>query len=159
MSNAEVSIRRGDVEDVPAVIDIARETLLEHVLASGGDPSFFSEEFLRSTLEDSSMLVAVVEDEVVGYLQFQVRAPNLMVNGAAIRPEHQRRGIGTRMFRMCTDIGAGEGCERVEISVQPTNESVHQLYLRMGFVEGENPSGWNQELAMSMDEVRALFET
>jgi ribosomal protein S18 acetylase RimI-like enzyme len=153
------SIRPGTTDDVTRICEIVRETLLEHITASGGDADMVNEEFLLSTMEDSSLYVATVHDDVVGYIQFQVRPPKLIVNGAAVDPDFQKRGIGTELFRHCVEDGANAQCDEVAISVQPTNESIHQLYLRMGFVEGDNSSGWNQALSMSMKEVAGLFES
>ncbi|MGM0558191.1 MAG: N-acetyltransferase family protein [Myxococcota bacterium] len=156
-SNTSLAIRPANTDDVPRICEIVRDTLLEHITASGGDEDLVNEEFLVSTMEQSSILVATKDERVVGYIQFQVRPPELVVNGAAVEPSYQKRGIGTELFRECVEDGNNAGCDDVVISVQPTNESIHALYLRMGFVEGDNPSGWNQTLSMPMDKVAALF--
>ena len=157
MGSRDIEIREAADEDLETVASIARETLEEYVEASGGDTELFSADFLRSTLEDSRMLVAENDGRVVGYLQYQIRPDKLIVNGAAIRPDWQRQGIGTRLFRRGVDAGLEGGCQQVVISVQPENRSVYELYLRLGFVEGDNPSGWNQTLSMPMKQVLGLF--
>ncbi|QDG51160.1 GNAT family N-acetyltransferase [Persicimonas caeni] len=159
MSETNLVIRPVDDADLAAVAEIARHTLRDFVVESGGDADLFNVDFLRSTLDASTILVAVDDDEdqVVGYLQFQLRPPTLIVNGAAMRPAWQRRGVGTRLFGRAVERATEADCTRVDISVQPANESVYQLYLRLGFAEGDNPTGWNQELSMDIDRARRLL--
>ena len=157
MTSPTVTLRPIRDQDLPAVTEVTKQTLEEHVRSSGGDVHLVTEEFLRSTLDQSRVLVALAEGDVVGFLQYQVRPPNLIANGAALRPEWQRRGIGERLFARAVAEASKEECKQVVISVQPTNRSVYDLYLRLGFREGENPSGWNQELHMGMAEALDLL--
>ena len=156
-THARISIGRVADDQLADVAEIARTTLRDFVVASGGDPTLFTEAFLRSTLQRSTILVAVHADQVVGYLQYQVQPATLVINGAALRPAWQRQGIGTELFRRAVDRADEAGCSGVQISVQPANESVYQLYLRLGFEAGDNSSGWNQELSMDLEDVRRLL--
>jgi len=145
-------------EDIVAVLDICRQTLLEHINASGGDPSLFTEAFLRETLTKSEIQVATSDEQVIGYIQYQIRPPNVIINGAALTPTSQRQGVGSRLFAHAVQRADEQGCSRVVISVQPTNAGVHATYLRVGFVEGDNPEGWNQELSMPMAQALELLK-
>ena len=155
----KTSIRQFQDSDLKTVVSIVKATLLDHVRDSGGDPSLVSEDFLRSTLSESQMLVVEGDGDVVGYLQYQVKPPDLMINGAALFPQWQRRGLGCRLFTAAVRQAASEGCTRVVISVQPTNVSIRDLYVRLGFIDGSNPSGWNQEMSMTMEDVLALLRS
>ena len=151
-------IRTVKEQDLPAITTIIKTTLEEHIIESGGAPDLVTEEFLRSTLEKSSMLVTEFQGEVIGYLQYQVCPPNLIINGTAIQPEHQRNGHGESMFAVAAQEATYSCCQEVIISVQPSNRGIYQLYKRLGFKEGENPSGWNQELRMSMKKTLTLLK-
>ncbi len=152
-STARPVIREVREDDLPVLVDIASETLEHHVRASGGDPSLFTVDFLRSTLRETRVLVAEVDGEVVGYLQYQLKPPKIIFNGAAFRPAWQRRGFGSKLFAHAVSNAHAANCSTVIISVQPSNEEVYMLYQRLGFAEGENPSGWNREMSMSMEKV------
>ena len=144
--------------DLPALAAIAAETMRPHVEASGGDPSLVTEDFLRSTLSESRVLVAEVAGDAAAFIQYQIRPPRLIVNGAAVSPALQRKGMGERLFARAVLEAKDEGCGEVIISVQPSNVGIHDLYRRLGFRDGENPSGWNQEMSMSMEGVLGLLE-
>ena len=118
-----------------AVKDILQEDLAHHVQASGGDSQTLTVEFLVQTLAASKMLVVDHGDDLLGYLQYQVRPPKIVVNGAAIRATYQGQGLGTRLLARALADAARQGCDTVEISVQPSNVAVWEMVRRQGFQE------------------------
>ncbi len=124
---------------------------------AGGSQHYLSEEFLRETSEQSTILVGEVDGQVVGYIQYQAHPPELQLNAGAIRPEFQGLGLGTQLFGRAVQAGHEAGCIRVMNGVQPTNPEVHRLYLQMGFCEEASSEDWKVTLSMSMDQTLSLL--
>ena len=153
-----IEVRQAMDSDLSTVVEILDEQLAHHVRASGGDVEILTEDFLRETLEDSKMLVAAVEGEPIGYLQYQIEPPRLVVNGTAIRATYQRRGLGTFLFAQVLEAAEARGCDTVEISVQPTNVEVWETYRRYGFREAPQDSEWNRRLVHQLPAVRRAVD-
>lgn len=154
----QITLRRATESDLRAVLDIVHELLATHVEASGGDLETLTVDFLRATMEDSTMLVSELNGEPIGYLQYQIVPPALVVNGAAVRSAYQRQGIATHLFRHAVDDAAERGCDAVHISVQPTNVEVWETYLRHGFHEMEGESHWNLPLVHELSAVQTMLD-
>lgn len=154
-----IDVRPGSESDVASIVAIIEETLLDHIAASGGDVGLLSESFVKATLEYTKVLVAECDKGVIGYLQYQIAGPRLVVNGAAITGGYQGQGIGTGLLRLAVDDAHEQGCEWVVISVQPTNVDVWTMYRRLGFREVEDSPQWNRTLVQELSPVRALLAT
>ena len=152
-----MKVRTFKDNDLQAIVVICNKTLKEHIESSGGDVGLVSAEFLKSTLDKTKIWATEIDNEVVGYLQYQIKPPDLIINGLAVFPEFQRKGIGTKMFLKVVSEAQHKECKRVVISVQPTNKNIWELYVRVGFKEGENKEGWNQTLWMNIDQAEKLL--
>ena len=153
----KVTIRPVEDGDINAIIAICNKTLRQYIESSGGDVNTLTEEFLRSTLDETKVLVAKINEKVIGYIQYQIKDEDLVINGAALAPKFQRKGIGTKLFAAAVKSAHEKKCRRVIISVQPGNTEIYKLYLRLGFKEGENPSGWNQQLHADMQKALEIL--
>ncbi len=114
---------------------------------------------LRETSTKSTILVAEVDGQVVGYIQYQSQPPDLGLNAAAFQPEFQGRGLGSQLFARAVRAGHEAGCVRVMNGVNPSNPEVHRLYLRMGFREEPSSEGWMVPLSMSMEHARGMLKS
>jgi ribosomal protein S18 acetylase RimI-like enzyme len=150
-------IRPAQDEDLAEVSRIALAALGEMMEQAGGSQHYLSEDFLRETSKQSTILVAEVDGRVVGYIQYQAHPPALQLNAAAFRPEFQGIGLGSQLFARAVQAGHEAGCIRVMNGVQPTNPEVHRLYLRMGFREEPSSEDWKVTLSMSMEHALGLL--
>ncbi len=151
-------IRPARGEDLADISRIAMVTLGGVFEQAGAPLEYLSREFLRETSKQSTILVAEVGGQVVGYLQYQDVPPDLQLNASAFRPEFQGQGLGRRLFTQAVLAGHKAGCTRVMNAVQTTNPEVHRLYLRMGFRVEPCADDWKVSLSMSMDHAQSLLQ-
>lgn len=134
-----------EVRDAVADDEVALRTVdLENwsPLASPGPPRDPEWRFFGERVRPDEVQVATVAGEVVGYVILQQpRLPSqhhvLVVNGLAVLPAHQRRGIGRRLVEAAQRRAVARGGRRVTLRVLGTNPHAQQLYESCGFeVEG-----------------------
>ena len=68
----------------------------------------------------------------VGRLRVVRTSEELFIAGIQVLPEHQGRGIGSRVVRSVIDEGRREGLP-VRLDVGKDNPDAKRLYLRLGF--------------------------
>jgi ribosomal protein S18 acetylase RimI-like enzyme len=96
---------------------------------------FFNE---RTPLED--VLVAVVDGEVAGYVRlnrssrFRSSDHVLTVNGIAVDPALQGRGVGRALIEAAVAEARARGARRLTLRVFSANERARRLYESAGFV-------------------------
>lgn len=105
---------------------------------------FPSEEIWRRRLEDTSdeifMLVACIDDEVVGQLNIHTfpnrpRRKHAGNIGMAVRDDLQGQGVGTELMRAAVDAADNWlNLLRLELTVFVDNEPAIRLYKNNGFV-------------------------
>jgi ribosomal protein S18 acetylase RimI-like enzyme len=111
MSSA-VQIRPGNEADIPQIqdVEVAAGQLFLTVdmpdIAADPPPS---QRLLRSAIAQSSLLVAVIEDAVVGYGVSSQVDGHLHLEQVSIRPEVSRQGIGAMIFDALEKQGASLG--------------------------------------------------
>lgn len=99
------------------------------------DRPFFSE-----ACRPEDVLVAYVDAAPAGYVKL-VRHPLdsaahvRQINGFAVDPEHQGRGIGRQLLRTAVDEARARGARRLTLRVLGSNRSALALYHSCGFVE------------------------
>jgi len=99
------------------------------------DELFFNE---RAPLED--VLVAVVDGEVAGYVRlrpasrFASSGHVLCINGIAVDPARQGRGIGRALIDAAVAEARRRGARRLTLRVFSPNERARRLYESAGFV-------------------------
>lgn len=57
------------------------------------------------------------------------------LNGLAVAPDRQSRGIGTAIIRAAEQLAAGRGFTRIGLGVDDENPRAAALYLRLGYRE------------------------
>lgn len=99
------------------------------------------EKRLSAAAEESVVLVAEVESELIGYL-FAVgegirRKQHSVYIAIGIRENERGKGRGTRLFQAMEEWAKEKGIHRIELTVLEYNRDAIFLYEKMGFeVEG-----------------------
>ena len=130
-------IRPARADDEAALLPIHLATWTSDV-SPGGTPDPDEPLLEARTLGD--FLVAEDDDVVLGYIRLNQPGPlpshahALVVDGLAVHPDHQSRGIG----RLLVDAALREALERgalkVSLRVLAPNERARSLYEHCGFV-------------------------
>lgn len=145
---AKVVIRRATRRDVPAIVRLWEELMDFHCMkdpfftrARNGSDLFrrFVEDNIRS--DAACVLVATVEDGVVGYCQGMLeRHPPAIAKPEygqildfMVTAQHRRSGIGGRMFEALREWFRSQGIHRIEVRHSTFNELAARFWPRMGF--------------------------
>lgn len=122
-----LEFRRMKVSDLDQVMEIEK--------------SSFSVPWTRQDFEDSIgkpmaiYIVAVDEDQIVGYCGLWGILDEGDINNVAVRPEYRGQKIGTRMLEALFDEGEKAGLKAYTLEVRAGNASAIALYHKTGFKE------------------------
>jgi ribosomal protein S18 acetylase RimI-like enzyme len=134
----EATIRPAHQDDEPALRALDAATWSWDV--SPAAPPAPDEAFFRPGTSPQDVLVAVVDGAVVGYVKVGPDIPLesnrhvLQVNGLAVDPAHQGRGIGRRLLDAGVRLAADRGARRLKLRVFAPNVGARRLYESSGFV-------------------------
>jgi ribosomal protein S18 acetylase RimI-like enzyme len=138
---ARVVIRTSVEEDGPALALIDQDTWSQEIspmpARAAGTPSF------DERTPPENILVACEDGHVVGFAQLRA-APMAAssghvqeLNGMAVAPEYQGRGIGHLLLAAARDEAVRRGARRLTLRVLGSNERALGLYLACGYhIEG-----------------------
>jgi len=105
-----------------------------------------AEPFFNERTPVGDVLVAVVDGEVAGYVRlnrssrFGSSDHVLTINGIAVDPARQGRGVGRALIDAAVAEGRRRGARRLTLRVFSPNEPARRLYESAGFVvEGVLP--------------------
>lgn len=79
-------------------------------------------------------VVALDEDEVVGYAGLFLLPPDADIQTVAVRQDRQGQGIARRLVSDLLDVADSAGATHTMLEVRADNEAATALYRRLGFV-------------------------
>jgi ribosomal-protein-alanine N-acetyltransferase len=119
-------IRSANMLDLPILLTIERLAF----------PSPWTEEHFRYELEKNpyaSVMVAVIDDKVIGYIDFWITFQQAQINNLAVIPTLKRKGIGQILLLDALKRIEAEGCIQVTLEVRISNVAAQTLYQKQGF--------------------------
>jgi len=136
-----IAVRPARAGDERALARIDRATWSSFTSPAPPPPREWS--FFNERVEIRDVLVALVDDEVAGYVRLGRATPLgasdhvLTVSGFAVDPARQRQGIGAALIEAAAAEARARGARRLTLRVLARNEGARRLYERTGFaVEG-----------------------
>jgi [ribosomal protein S18]-alanine N-acetyltransferase len=125
VTDAPVLLRNMIPADIPAVVAI------EHAAYSVP----WSETTFRGLLRrrDAELVVATVDDHVVGYAVFWCVVDQGELGNVAVIGSARRRGIGELLVAEIIERAARRRVREVFLEVRPSNLTARRLYERFGF--------------------------
>lgn len=144
----DVIIRKAEQRDVPELSALATEAYVEAVghtfrpsdLQAHLD-EHFSQASFRRTIDEDTVLLAFVDDRMVGYVQFgavklPVRPPSdsdRELHRLYVDPKMQSHGLGTRLMDAAMEEMRRSGAANVYLDVWEHNDGAIRFYQRYGF--------------------------
>jgi ribosomal protein S18 acetylase RimI-like enzyme len=140
-SSTAATIRHATLDDDRALNEIDRATWSSRITPAAMWP--VERSFFGRGLRPTDVLVAVMDGAPVGYVQLGAPTPLpanghvLEVQGLAVLPSRQRRGIGRQLMLAAMGEARARGVDRLRLRVLGSNPGARQLYASLGFeVEG-----------------------
>ena len=123
----EIIIRKMQPEDLAEVCKIEKDNF---------SLPWSEKSFLESMeREDTVFLVALEDEEVVGYIGCYCIAGAGEITNVAVKASHRRKGIGGGLLQKLYEEGAALDTQEYFLEVRESNESAIGLYLCQGFVK------------------------
>ena len=141
-------IRQVDIDDIAALSELARETYADafgHSFSSS-DLAFhlknnLSDTYFLQVVGQDTILVADVEDRLIGFVQFgTVKLPvaeqspkDRELRRLYVHSDFQNKGIGTQLFDAALDHMRLNEAENIYLDVWEHNSDAINFYKRYGF--------------------------
>jgi GNAT superfamily N-acetyltransferase len=134
------TIRPARTGDVAAIVEMLADDPLGATRETPGDPAY------RRAFEEIAsdprqvLVVAVVDDEVVGTLQL-TRTPGLSrlgmtratIEAVRVRSSLRGQGLGEQLIRWAIEEARRRGCGLVQLTTDASRVDAHRFYERLGF--------------------------
>lgn len=92
-------------------------------------------QFIQSFSDGHRGLVAVVNNELVGFAVTQLVLDELSLLTLGVRRDWQRRGIARQLVETLSEQASEQGAAVLMLEVRKSNAAARSLYRRLGFVE------------------------
>lgn len=134
-----VVIRETSKSDLPAVLGLYAQPGMDdgQVLPLERADEIFSRMQRHS---NHALYVAVADQEVVGTFALLIMenlahmgALSGIIEDVVVRPDWQRRGIGTAIMNYAIDVCKALGCYKLALSSNMKREAAHAFYESLGF--------------------------
>lgn len=117
-----------------ALIETQNRIFEDYIIPIRSSRQFFID-FLKSVGGDlRSVLVALDDDEMVGYVNPVVDGDEAWIGGIGVLPSHRGRGVGTRMMLEVEQECVGKGVREISLEVIEGNDRAKRLYDRLGYI-------------------------
>lgn len=137
-----MNIRHAEVEDIEEIQKVAMESwqdtyssiIPEETITEIVD-SWYDREDLEQQVKDPVFYVAEVEGKVIGFVHASVKKEKAHLHRLYLKPEHQRKGIGTKLYSRAEEDVRDSGAEVIRLEVMSENEKGTGFYRSKGFEE------------------------
>ena len=137
-----ILIREANESDLFAIKKLMGELVETMDNTEGIDPQLILEN-CRNLLRypNSHLLVAEIDDNIVGFINFTTRKTVLhsglsgLIDELVITKSHRNKGIGKKLLSTAIEKCKQLGCCEVEVSTENVNSKARKFYKRCGFTE------------------------
>ena len=126
--NELITVRPMVMTDVDGVMAVEQDSFL-----TPWSRSAFEEELAQNRL--ARYIVAVENDEIVGYAGTWLVINEAHVTNVAVSGQRRREGIGRLLMQKLMDLARENDMESMTLEVRVSNAAARHLYEQLGFVE------------------------
>jgi GNAT superfamily N-acetyltransferase len=134
-----VRIREGRPEDWPAVADLLAQLGRPDVRGTGEEPA--AREVFEGYLErpDAVLLLAEVDERVVGLLDMEYRVrlnftvPQAWIPDLVVAEDSRSAGVGRALLARAEELARERGCWGMELESATWRDRAHAFYVREGW--------------------------
>jgi ribosomal protein S18 acetylase RimI-like enzyme len=133
MSADELVLKHLSPHQLDALIDAQNEIFADYIVPIRASREFFAE-FMRSVGGNTeNIIVALLGDEVVGYVNPVVDGAEAWIGGLGVIPRMRNRGLGARLMEAAEEFAKEEGADEILLEVIEGNLVAERLYERIGY--------------------------
>ncbi len=148
-SPARFSIRPAGPADIPALVDLYRESAAFHRALDKEtyripDSRAVGEQFARTLASaDGALFVAVIDGQVAGYSQVRLLPPPNAASmirpvqgadvGLAVRAPYRRQGLGSALLEAAHRWARERQAGLIQLDCHARNEAALHLYQKLGY--------------------------
>jgi ribosomal protein S18 acetylase RimI-like enzyme len=142
----DIKIRKANIEDLAKLKELNHRLFeLEHELF---DPALnvdwtdekSSNDYLKNIIKNQVVFLAIVNNEIVGYLAGSICSVNAKqklarLDNVFILEDYRNYGVGSELINKFKIYSLGEGMENIEVTTFAKNKNAISFYLKNGFEE------------------------
>jgi [ribosomal protein S18]-alanine N-acetyltransferase len=125
------TLRAGTPEDLPRLLEIARES----TMAAQWSPADYQKLFAPKLVQQSCVLVAEIAGTVRGFLVARGLDGDWEIENIVVVQDFQRQGLGTALMQGFLSRAGGIAVKTVHLEVRASNIAARELYKRLGFAQ------------------------
>jgi N-acetylglutamate synthase-like GNAT family acetyltransferase len=129
-------VRLAKAEDAEAIASVMFRAFTEYrdlYTPEGFAATAIPDEEVLSRMRQGPVLVALIDEEIVGTASVVKKDDSLYVRGMAVLPEKRGNRIGELLLAQIEKYAVGEGCKRLFLSTTPFLDRAIRLYEKFGF--------------------------
>lgn len=152
MAARNITLRFGRLTDAASIALMSRE-----LIESGLGWSWTPERVARSIRDrDTITLIGADGGRIIAFAIMHFGDEHAHLNLLAVRPSHQRTGLGTRMVDWLMESAQIAGIAAVTLELRTCNEEARRFYLAQGFSESSYIPGYYRGRETAVRMTRAL---
>ena len=137
MTAIQITIRTIEIPDYPAVLLLWNDVIGNRDVTAENIGPYYEKEKHDGSYKT---FVAIIDNEVVGFITVvQVMAIGmpvgyLKINGLAVLPEWQSKGIGSQLLRYAEQCAVRRGLSHIALATGFQRKDAHRFYERHGYM-------------------------
>jgi ribosomal-protein-alanine N-acetyltransferase len=155
MNAKNITLRPGRTADAAKIAAMSRD-LIETGLGWSWGPDRVARSIANS---DTSTLLACERERVVAFAIMYFGDEHAHLNLLAVRPSHQRLGIGRHMMKWLVESAYTAGIASIHLELRAANTIARSFYRSLGFTESAYIPGYYRGREMALRMVRVLRKT
>ena len=152
MNAKNITLRPGAPADAAKIAAMSRD-LIEAGLGWSWGPDRVGRSIGN---KDTFALLACDRELVVGFAIMFFGDEHAHLNLLAVRPSHQRLGIGRRMVEWLTESACTAGIATIHLELRTANQAARSFYTALGFSESAYIPGYYRGREMALRMIRTL---
>ena len=152
MTAKNITLRPGRLIDAVRIAAMSRD-LIETGLGWSWGPERVSRSISN---KDTFTLLACDRDRVVAFAIMFFGDEHAHLNLLAVRPSHQRLGIGRRMVEWLVESAQIAGIASIHLELRAANTAARGFYKSLGFTESAYIPGYYRGREMALRMMRVL---
>jgi ribosomal-protein-alanine N-acetyltransferase len=152
MNAKNITLRPGQTADAAKIASMSRD-LIETGLGWSWGPDRVARSIAN---RDTCTLLACERDRVVAFAIMYFGDEHAHLNLLAVRPSHQRLGIGKHMVTWLTESAYAAGIATIHLELRAANYTARSFYRSLGYTESAYIPGYYRGREMALRMVRVL---